>query len=145
MGGDKIASLVDKDYTVALFELLSKFPLSDITSGLAILLIFYSLSQVSTQQRILLEWLLEAVRIQNKTQSHLGLINWCDFSRNDHCRWTNKSTNASVVTGLPFSIILLLMTISIMRALRREHTKHFQMSYVNDDKDYSIPLENAKR
>ena len=65
MGGDKIASLVDKDYTVALFELLSKFPLSDITSGLAILLIFYSLSQVLTQQRILLlEWLLEAVKIQ---------------------------------------------------------------------------------
>ena len=57
MGGDKIASLVDKDYTVALFELLSKFPLSDITSGLAILLIFYSLSQVLTQQHILLqEW-----------------------------------------------------------------------------------------
>ena len=36
------------------------------------------------------------------------------------------------------------MTISIMRALRREHTKHFQMSYVNDDKDYSIPLEKRK-
>ena len=48
---------------------------------------------------------------------------------------------ASVVTGLPFSIILLLMTLSIMRALRREHTKHFQMSYIDDDKDYSIPLE----
>ena len=51
----------------------------------------------------------------------------------------------SVVTGLPFSIILLLMTISIMRALRREHTKHFQMSYVNDDKDYSIPLEKREK
>ena len=52
---------------------------------------------------------------------------------------------ASVVTGLPFSIILLLMTISIMRALRREHTKHFQMSYVNDDKDYSILLEKREK
>lgn len=52
---------------------------------------------------------------------------------------------ASVVTGLPFSIILLLMTISMMRALRREHTKHFQMSYVNDDKDYSIPLEKREK
>ena len=85
------------------------------------------------------------MRIQNKTQSHLGLINWCDFSRNDHCGGLTSLQTASVVTGLPFSIILLLMTISIMRALRREHTKHFQMSYVNDDKDYSIPLENAKR
>lgn len=51
---------------------------------------------------------------------------------------------ASVVTGLPFSIILLLMTLSIMRALRREHTKHFQMSYIDDDKDYSIPLEQRE-
>ena len=32
--------LVDKDYTVALFELLSKFPLADITSILAVVLIF---------------------------------------------------------------------------------------------------------
>jgi hypothetical protein len=31
---------VDKDYTVALFELLSKFPLADITSILAVVLIF---------------------------------------------------------------------------------------------------------
>ena len=37
------------------------------------------------------------------------------------------------------------MTISIMRALRREHTKHFQMSYVKDDKDYSIPLEKREK
>ena len=40
MGGDNIAKLVDKDYTVALFELLSKFPLADITSILAVVLIF---------------------------------------------------------------------------------------------------------
>ena len=39
-GGDNIAKLVDKDYTVALFELLSKFPLADITSILAVVLIF---------------------------------------------------------------------------------------------------------
>ncbi|WP_182469298.1 hypothetical protein [Staphylococcus devriesei] len=32
-----------------------------------------------------------------------------------------------------------------MRALRREHTKHFQMSYINDDKDYSIPLEQREK
>ena len=32
-----------------------------------------------------------------------------------------------------------------MRALRREHTKHFQMSYINDDKDYSIPLEKREK
>ena len=62
-GGDKIASLVDKDYTVALFELLSKFPLSDITSGLAILLIFLFIVTSLTQQHIVAEWL-QAVRIQ---------------------------------------------------------------------------------
>src|SRR5699024_11985203 len=39
-GNDNIANIVDKDYTVALFELLSKFPIADITSALAIALIF---------------------------------------------------------------------------------------------------------
>ena len=28
-----------------------------------------------------------------------------------------------------------------MRALRREPTEHFQMSYIEDETDYSIPLE----
>lgn len=32
-----------------------------------------------------------------------------------------------------------------MRVLRREHTKHFQMSYISDDKDYSIPLEQRAK
>ena len=37
---DKLVHIVDKDYTVALFELLSHFPLSEVTSSLAIVLIF---------------------------------------------------------------------------------------------------------
>ena len=31
-----------------------------------------------------------------------------------------------------------------MRALRREPTEHFKMTYINDDKDYSIPLEERE-
>ena len=49
-----------------------------------------------------------------------------------------------VVTGLPFSIILLLMVFSIMKALRREPIEHFEMTYIEDDKDYSIPLEKRE-
>lgn len=36
---DGIEKIVDQDYTVALFELLSKFPLYELTSALAIILI----------------------------------------------------------------------------------------------------------
>ena len=65
MGGDNIAKLVDKDYTVALFELLSKFPLADITSILAVVLIFLLIVTVQTQQHILLlAWQQEVARIQ---------------------------------------------------------------------------------
>ncbi|CVY24010.1 MULTISPECIES: BCCT family transporter [Staphylococcus] len=147
MGGDKIANLVDKDYTIALFELLSKFPLADITSGLAIILIFlFIVTSADSTTHIVAGMATggsENPKIKHKVIWGL-LIGAISVAMTIAGGLTSLQT-ASVVTGLPFSIILLLMTISIMRALRREHTKHFQMSYINDDKDYSIPLEKREK
>ena len=52
---------------------------------------------------------------------------------------------ASVVTGLPFSIILFLMIFSLMNALRREPTKYFKMTHIDDDKDFSRTIEDRER
>ena len=41
---------------------------------------------------------------------------------------------ASVITGLPFSIILLLMIFSLMRAFKREPIHHFKMTSIDDEK-----------
>lgn len=147
MGGDNIAQLVDKDYTVALFELLSKFPLADITSGLAIILIFLLIVTSADSTTHIVAGMAtggdENPKVKHKVIWGL-LIGAISVAMTIAGGLTSLQT-ASVVTGLPFSIILLLMTISIMRALRREHTKHFQMSYINDDKDYSIPLEKREK
>lgn len=65
MGGDNIAKLVDKDYTVALFELLSKFPLADITSILAVVLIFLLIvTSADSTTHIVAAWQQEVARIQ---------------------------------------------------------------------------------
>ena len=63
--GDNIAKLVDKDYTVALFELLSKFPLADITSILAVVLIFLLIvTSADSTTHIVAAWQQEVARIQ---------------------------------------------------------------------------------
>ena len=146
MGGDKITQLVDKDYTVALFELLSKFPLSDITNALAIALIFLLIvtSADSTTHIVAGMATGGSENPKNKHKVVWGLLIGAISVAMTIAGGLTSLQTASVVTGLPFSIILLLMTISIMRALRREHTKHFQMSYIDDDKDYSIPLEQRE-
>ena len=146
MGGDNIAKLVDKDYTVALFELLSKFPLADITSILAVVLIFLLIVTSADSTTHIVAGMTtggsENPKLKHKVIWGL-LIGAISVAMTIAGGLTSLQT-ASVVTGLPFSIILLLMTLSIMRALRREHTKHFQMSYIDDDKDYSIPLEQRE-
>lgn len=147
MGGDNIAQLVDKDYTVALFELLSKFPLADITSILAVVLIFLLIVTSADSTTHIVAGMAtggsENPKVKHKVV--LGLLIGAISVAMTIAGGLTSLQTASVVTGLPFSIILLLMTLSIMRALRREHTKHFQMSYINDDKDYSIPLEQREQ
>ena len=95
MGGDKIASLVDKDYTVALFELLSKFPLSDITSGLAILLIFLFIVTSADSTTHIVAGMATGGSENPKIKHKViwGLLIGA-ISVNDHCRWTHKSTNS---------------------------------------------------
>ena len=145
-GNDNIANIVDKDYTVALFELLSKFPIADITSALAIALIFiFIITSADSTTHIVAGMATGGIanpKIKHKIIWGI-LIGAISVSMTIAGGLTSLQT-ASVVTGLPFSIILLLMIFSLMRALRREPTEHFKMTYINDDKDYSIPLEERE-
>jgi len=143
---DNIADVVDQDYTVALFELLSKFPLADITSALAIMLIFIFIVTSADSTTHIVSGMATGGIANPKTKHKFIwgiLIGAISVSMTIAGGLTSLQT-ASVVTGLPFSIILLLMIVSLMRALRREPTKHFEMSHINDDKDYSIPLEERE-
>jgi choline-glycine betaine transporter len=143
---DNIANVVDQDYTVALFELLSKFPLADITSALAIALIFIFIVTSADSTTHIVSGMATGGIANPKTKHKIIwgiLIGAISVSMTIAGGLTSLQT-ASVVTGLPFSIILLLMIVSLMRALRREPTKHFKMTHIDDDKDYSIPLEQRE-
>lgn len=147
LGGDGIANVVDKDYTVALFELLSKYPLSDITSALAIALIFiFIVTSADSTTHIVAGMATggdENPKVKHKVIWGL-LIGGISVAMTIAGGLTSLQS-AAVVTGLPFSIILLLMIFSLMRALRREPTKHFAMKYIDDDKDYTLSLEERER
>ena len=123
MGGDNIAKLVDKDYTVALFELLSKFPLADITSILAVVLIFLLIVTSADSTTHIVAGMAtggsENPKVKHKVIWGL-LIGAISVAMTIAGGLTSLQT-ASVVTGLPFSIILLLMTLSIMRASQKTY------------------------
>ncbi|MGV3128123.1 BCCT family transporter [Staphylococcus simulans] len=142
-----IEKIVDKDYSVALFELLKQFPISDITSILAIALIFiFIVTSADSTTHIVASMATGGVDNPNiKDKVIWGLLIGAISVTMTIAGGLTSLQTASLVTGLPFSIILILMIVSIMRALRREHTKHFQMSYIDDDTDYSIPLEKREK
>jgi glycine betaine transporter len=143
---DNIAQLVDKDYTIALFELLSKFPMADITSALAIALIYIFIITSADSTTHIVASMATGGLTHPKTIHKViwgVLIGAVSIAMTLAGGLTSLQT-ASVVTGLPFSIILLLMVFSIMKALRREPIEHFEMTYIEDDKDYSIPLEKRE-
>lgn len=146
LGGDPIANVVDKDYTVALFELLSKFPISDITSALAITLIFIFIVTSADSTTHIVASMATGGKENPKVKHKViwGLLIGAISVAMTIAGGLTSLQSAAVVTGLPFSIILLLMIFSLMRALRREHTKHFAMTYINDDKDYTISLEERE-
>ena len=146
LGGDPIANVVDKDYTVALFELLSKFPISDITSALAITLIFIFIVTSADSTTHIVASMATGGEENPKVKHKViwGLLIGAISVAMTIAGGLTSLQSAAVVTGLPFSIILLLMIFSLMRALRREHTKHFAMTYINDDKDYTISLEERE-
>lgn len=142
-----IEKIVDKDYSVALFELLKQFPISDITSILAIALIFiFIVTSADSTTHIVASMATGGVDNPNvKDKVIWGLLIGAISVTMTIAGGLTSLQTASLVTGLPFSIILVLMIFAIMGALRREPTKHFQMSYIDDEKDFSIPLEKREK
>ncbi|MDU0477455.1 BCCT family transporter [Staphylococcus chromogenes] len=142
-----IEKVVDQDYTVALFELLSKFPLYEVTSALTIILIFTFIVTSADSTTHIVSGMATG-GVENPKRKHKMvwgiLIGAISVALTVAGGLTSLQT-ASVVTGLPFSIILLLMIFALMNALRREHTKHFQMSHIDDEKDFSRTIEERER
>ncbi|EKU47186.1 BCCT family transporter [Staphylococcus massiliensis] len=144
--GKGMATIVDKDYSVALFELLSKFPLYEVTSALAIVLIFtFLVTSADSTTHIVSGMATGGVKNPKRKHKLIWgiLIGAISVAMTIAGGLTSLQT-AAVVTGLPFAIILLLMIISLMRALKREDIKHFKMKHIDDDKDFSLTLEERE-
>ena len=106
---DKLVHIVDKDYTVALFELLSHFPLSEVTSSLAIVLIFIFIvtSADSTTHIVAGMATGGAINPSLKHKVLWGLLIGAISVAMTIAGGLKSLQTASVITGLPFSIILL--------------------------------------
>jgi len=144
--GASIAEDVKGDYTVALFSLLSNFPFYEATSILAIILIFLFLVTSADSTTFILSSMSDKGSIVPPFKYKLvwGILIGAISVAMTLAGGLESLQTASVVAGLPFAFILFLMMFSIMKALRREPSKHFKMTYIDDDTDFSKSLEERE-
>ncbi|GAB1612445.1 MULTISPECIES: BCCT family transporter [Mammaliicoccus] len=144
--GASIAEDVKGDYTVALFSLLSHFPLYEFTSILAIILIFLFLVTSADSTTFILSSMSDRGSITPPFKYKLvwGILIGAISVAMTLAGGLESLQTASIVAGLPFAFILFMMIFSIMKALRREPTKHFKMTYIDDDTDFSKSLEERE-
>ncbi|MCS7462554.1 BCCT family transporter [Paenibacillus doosanensis] len=125
MEGIQLSEAVSKDMTAALFTALSHLPFGKMLAMLSLLLIitffvtsadsatyvlgmFSSNGSLDPSRKIKITWGL--------TQSAIALVLLLS-------QGLNALQTASIVTALPFSIIMALMCVSLMRSLREELRK----------------------
>src|SRR5699024_9435546 len=144
--GASIAEDVKGDYTVALFSLLSHFPLYEFTSILAIILIFLFLVTSADSTTFILSSMSDRGSITPPFKYKLvwGILIGAISVAMTLAGGVESLQTSSIVVGLPFAFILFMMIFSIMKALRREPTKHFKMTYIDDDTDFSKSLEERE-
>ena len=144
--GASIAEDVKGDYTVALFSLLSHFPFYEATSVLAIILIFLFLVTSADSTTFILSSMSDrgSVTPPFKYKIVWGTLIGAISVSMTLAGGLESLQTASIVAGLPFAFILFLMMFSIMKALRREPSEHFKMTYIKDDTDFSKSLEERE-
>lgn len=144
--GAGIAEDVKGDYTIALFSLLSHFPLYEVTSIFAIILIFLFLVTSADSTTFILSSMSDRGSITPPLKYKLvwGILIGSISVSMTLAGGLKSLQTASIVAGLPFAVILFLMMFSIMKALRREPAEHFKMTYIDDDTDFSKSLEERE-
>src|SRR5699024_5615044 len=120
--GTNIGELVLEDDTAALFSLFEQLPMTDILSALAILLIFTFLVTSADSATFIVAGMTSGntdspqMRLKILWGVLLGTLTVTLIIAGG----LTSLQAASLLAGLPFGIVLILMIISVTKSLRRE-------------------------
>ncbi|MBD3298367.1 MAG: BCCT family transporter [candidate division Zixibacteria bacterium] len=144
VGAADIASAVTSDVASALFVMLESFPLSSITSVVGILLVIIFFVTSSDSGSLVVDHLTSG----GKLDSPLGQrVFWAVME--GLCAAAllvggglTALQSAAIAAGLPFTLVLLVMTYSLYRGLKEEHYHASIIKKLDPDvQKYEIPMD----
>jgi choline/glycine/proline betaine transport protein len=122
-GGADIASAVNKDVATALFVMLESFPLTKVTSFIGILLVTIFFITSSDSGSLVVDHLTSGGKLDSPVPQRIfwGVMEGVCAAALLMGGGLVALQSASIATGLPFTIVLLIMCFSLHRGLQEEH------------------------
>jgi len=122
-GGADIASAVSQDVSTALFVMLESFPFSKVTSFIGILLVTIFFVTSSDSGSLVVDHLTSGGKLDSPVPQRIfwGVVEGVCAAALLMGGGLVALQSASIATGLPFTIVLLVMCFSLFRGLQEEH------------------------
>ncbi len=122
-GGADIASAVSQDVATALFVMLESFPFSKVTSFIGILLVTIFFVTSSDSGSLVVDHLTSGGKLDSPVPQRIfwGVVEGACAAALLMGGGLVALQSASIATGLPFTIVLLVMCFSLFRGLQEEH------------------------
>jgi len=122
-GGADIVSAVNKDVATALFVMLESFPLTQLTSFIGIVLVTIFFVTSSDSGSLVVDHLTSGGKLDSPVPQRIfwGVMEGVCAAALLMGGGLVALQSASIATGLPFTIVLLIMCYSLYRGLQEEH------------------------
>ena len=122
-GGTDIASAVNKDVATALFVMLESFPFTKLTSFIGIILVTIFFVTSSDSGSLVVDHLTSGGKLDSPVPQRIfwGVVEGSCAAALLMGGGLAALQSASIATGLPFAIVLLIMCFSLYRGLQEEH------------------------
>mgnify|MGYP006289578397 CR=1 FL=1 len=122
-GGADIAGAVSQDVSTALFVMLQSFPFAKVTSFIGIMLVTIFFVTSSDSGSLVVDHLTSGGKLDSPVPQRIfwGIVEGVCAAALLMGGGLVALQSASIATGLPFTIVLLIMCFSLYRGLQEEH------------------------
>ncbi len=144
-GMGSVAGVIKEDVALSLFALLENFPLAGVTNILAILLIVSFFVTSSDSGSLVVDMFTSGGKLQTPVYQR---VFWA-FSVGGVAAvlllggGLKALQTAAITTGLPFALILLIMSRSLFKGLRTEHYQMLQLRREREKESYRELLDET--
>ena len=148
LGIADIASAVQNNVSTALFVMLQNLPLAAITSFIGVLLVIVFFVTSSDSGSLVVDHLTSGGKLDSPVPQRIfwAVMEGVCASALLLGGGLTALQSASIATGLPFTLILIIMVYSLYRGLQQEYYHASIIKKINPDiENFEVPLEKQMR